>query len=232
MLYAPEQVSHAAFVERVQARMIALNLSLPTLSLRSGLKEAQLKNILYKATEPNRSAVVNLAQALQTTVEFLTTGAHAIKDDDSVSLTVQTPEALAISLDLISDATNGSASVDARITSLPMPKRVISLYAVKPENVRAISINTEALNPTLTQQDIALIDIGTTRLTEGIFLLAIRDSVVLRWASPVSSGFALTATSAHIYGAVLEIDPDTGKYLDPAVKVIGKVFCAINMRNL
>lgn len=232
MLYAPEQVSHAAFVERLQGRMEAMGLSVPSLSLRSGLKEAQIKNIIYKETEPNRAAVISLAQALQTTVEFLTTGAHASKDADSVSLTVQTPEALAISLGIIANLSDEGVAHDPRIPSLPIPKRVISLFSVKPENVRAISINTEALSPTLTQQDVALIDIGVKRLVEGIFLIAIRDSVIIRYVSPVARGFTLSSTSAHVFGTTVYVDNETGNLEDPEIKIIGKVFSAVSMRHL
>ncbi|WP_237046857.1 XRE family transcriptional regulator [Aquipseudomonas alcaligenes] len=231
MLYAAEQITPIAFKERLAERMKELDVSIPQLSIRTGISEAMLKNILYKNSDTGRANLILLATALKTTVEYLATGVQAGSETDALSLKVLTPEELAVALGIISSGAN-HAAMDSRLESLPIPRRMLSQYSVMPENVRAVAINTESLSPTLTQQDVALVDISSTQLVEGVFLLAIRDAVILRFVSPVTRGFTLSASNTHIYGTTINVDPDTGMLETPDTKVIGKVFCAISVRNL
>jgi hypothetical protein len=231
MHYTPENIKHSSFVERVFERMKTMDYTTTQVSLYSNIKESTLKNILYKATEVSRLGLIELARALQTSVEFLATGSQAESDSDCISLAIQTPESLAVALGTIPQSVLNS-STEPPFSTLPLPKRVLLRYNVLPENIRAISINSQSLVPTLTQNDIALVDISMTRLSEGVYVIAIRDSVIIRHVSPVSKGFAFTSTNAHIYGTTVNVDPDTFALNDPDIKVVGKIFLKMGIRDL
>lgn len=233
MLYANEQTSHKSFCERVIERMKSLEFTLTQISLKSGIPETKLKNTLYKNIDLPREFLIKLAQALETSVEYLATGSPAASDvsASTLSLSIQTPERLARALDIVPRATS-NVSPEPPFQSIPLPKRILERYNVAAENVRAVSINTQALAPTLTQNDVALVDISSTDLTEGVYILAIRNSVIIRNVSPISKGFALSCTNAHIFGTTINTVPETGDLADPDVKVIGKIFCKMGMTDL
>lgn len=231
MIYTPEKVTHSSFIERVIERMKVLGLTTTQVALQADIKEATFKNILYKNTEVGRSTLIMLASVLQTTVEYLSTGVHTDSDSDSVSLAVLSPEGLARSLEIIHESEN-SAAIEPTFHSIPLPRKALDRYNILPEYVRAVSINTQSLAPTLSQNDVALVDIGCKKFSEGVFIICIRDSVIIRHVSPVSKGFAFSSTNAHIYGTTASVDTETGDLTDPHIKIVGRIFSKILIRDI
>lgn len=231
MLYTPEKITRTSFVERVIERMKALSLSITQVALQTNIKESTLKNILYKTTEVSRPTIIALASVLQTTVEFLVTGSYAENDSDSLSLSVQTPEGLARALGIVTGGI-AHATLDPPFNTIPLPKKVLERYNIAPESIRAVSINTQSLAPSLTQNDVALVDISATNLSEGVFIICIRDSVIIRHVSPVTKGFAFSSTSALVYGTTINVDSETGELSDPDVKIVGRIFSKLGIRDL
>lgn len=231
MLYLKEQATHEAFVERTKARAKALGLSIPQLAQAAEIKEVTLKNMLYKKVEIGRGALITLASALDCSVEFLATGVSTGNDGETISIIVQTPEDLARSLSLIPNQ-KSQASPELEISNLPLPVSIVKRFGVLPENIRAVMTNNESLSPTLSRGDTLLVDIGTTRLCEGIFIIAVRDSVVVRFASPVAKGFTLASSSPHVYGTTVSVNEETGDINEPHIKIIGRAVGAVILKGL
>lgn len=231
MQYASEDISVDAFMKRVQERMELLDIKPRQLAQLINRNESTTKNLVYKGSECNRLTLILLAKALRTTVEYLATGALIADDaEETFTLTIHTPESLAISQGY-NEVRRTSRDSDLPIKSLPLPKRLIQSHGVDPEKVRAMYINSDALQGTLDQGNIALVDTATTFLHEGCFLICIRDTVIMRLASPVSSGFALTSTNVNIVGTTVTVD-QAGAMNSKGMAVVGKIFLRINMNRL
>ncbi len=230
MQYASEDISVDAFMKRVQERMELLDIKPKQLAQLISRNESTTKNIVYKGSECNRLTLILLAKALRTTVEYLATGALIADAEETITLTIHTPESLAISQGF-ADVRRTSRDSDLPIKSLPLPKRLIQSHGVNPEKARAMYINSDALQGTLDQGSIALVDTDTKFLHEGCFLICIRDTVIMRLASPVSSGFALTSTNVNIVGTTVTLD-STGAMNSKGTAVVGKIFLRISMNRL
>ncbi|KSQ21789.1 transcriptional regulator [Pseudomonas aeruginosa] len=230
MQYASEDISVEAFQKRVQERMELLDIKPKQLAQLINKNESTLKNVIYKSTECNRTMLIHLARALQTTVEYLATGALIADADETINLAIHTPESLAISQGF-SDVNRTSRDSDLPIKSLPLPKRLIQSHGVDPDKVRAVYINSDALLGTLDQGNIALIDTETKFLHEGCFLICFRNTVIMRLASPIASGFALTTTNGNIVGTTVAVDQN-GTLNTKGMSVIGKIFLRVNMSRL
>jgi len=233
MYYQNDLTTHASFVQRVNERMKALQFSIPQVAQRSDIKEATLKNILYKDVEISRMALVNLAFALETTVEYLAAGSSsgdASDSTDSVTVAVQTIEGLGYVEGITQTQTTGSALGNAPRT-ISIPKNSLIAEGVDPANVRAVEVKNDRLKPDLDDGDVALVDISNKTLAEGFFVIAIRDAVVMRFASPSVRGFLLAAFSHHVGGTLVNMQPD-GTFSDPEIKVIGRVFSRISVQSL
>ncbi|NWC84069.1 hypothetical protein HX798_27850 [Pseudomonas putida] len=239
MQYASEDISGEAFMKRVQERMKLLDIQPRQLAQAIGRNESTTKNIVYKGSECNRLTLILLAKALHTTVEYLATGALIADAEETITLTIHTPEALAISQGY-TEVRRTSRDSDLPIKSLPLPKRLIQSHGVDPEKVRAMYVNSDALQGTLDQGDIALVDTATTFLHEGCFLICIRDTVIMRLASPVTSGFALTSTNLNIVGTTVTVDQagemnstyQVGGMNSKGMAIVGKIFLRVNMNRL
>lgn len=231
MLYPAEQLTHEAFVLRVTERMKILNMNTRQLAAAAGISESFLKNRLYKHTEIGRMDLIALASALRTSVEYLATGSEVGERESIVTLVVQSPEGLAASLNII-PADVVSPSMAPPLATVPLPRGAISRFNVAAANIRAVVVNSETLTPTLVQGDIALVDISSTRLAEGIFFIAFRDSVVMRFVSPIAKGFSLASSCPHIFGTTVNVDQNDGVIEDTGIKVIGRVFGVVRMGAL
>lgn len=230
MQYASEDISVDAFMKRVQGRMELLDIKPKQLAQLINRNESTTKNIVYKGSECNRVTLILMAKALRTTVEFLATGALIADAVETITMTVHTPESLAISQGF-EGVRRTIRDSDLPIKSLPLPKRLIQSHGVDPEKVRAMYINSDALQGTLDQGNIALVDTDTRFLHEGCFLICVRDTVIMRLASPVSSGFALTSTNVNIVGTTVTVDA-AGAMISKGMAVVGKIFLRINMNRL
>jgi hypothetical protein len=233
MFYSKEKSTHDAFVERVRERAKALGLSNADVAAAAEIKDDTFKNMIYKGVEIGRGALVSLAGALNCSVEYLATGGYSASDIESgsITLSVQTPEALARSLNKIAQLKRNSEPLPS-LGSFHLPKVELAKFGVSAENVRAVQIDSETLSPTLSRGDTALIDIGATCLSEGVFIIAIRDSVVIRFVSPISKGFSFASSSPHIYGTTVNVQQGSGDIDDPEITVIGKAFSVIAMKSL
>ncbi|HBN7932912.1 helix-turn-helix domain-containing protein [Pseudomonas aeruginosa] len=230
MQYASEDISVEAFQKRVQERMELLDIKPKQLAQLISKNESTLKNVIYKSTECNRTMLIQLARALQTTVEYLATGALIADADETINLAVYTPESLAISQGF-SEVQRTSRDSDLPIRSLPLPKRLIQSYGVDPDKVRAVYINSDALSKILDPGNIALVDTDTKFLHEGSFLICFRNTVIMRLASPVTSGFALSATNGNIVGTAVTVDQN-GMLSNKGMSVIGKIFLRVNLSRV
>ena len=233
MYYQKDLTTHASFVERVTERMKVLGLSIPQAAQLSDIKEATLKNILYKDVEISRTALVSLAFALETTVEYLAAGsrtADAEGASDSVTLAVQAPEYLGFVEGFINTEPRPSDHVKSART-IPIPRKSLINEGVDPVHVRAVKVKNDRLKPDLDDGDVALVDISDRVLAEGFFVVAIRDAVVLRFASPSVRGFLLQAFSHHVGGTLVNMQAD-GTFSDPEIKVIGRIFSRISIQSL
>lgn len=217
-------------MKRVQERMELLDIKPKQLAQLINRNESTTKNIVYKGTECNRMTMILLAEALRTTVEFLATGALIADSDETFNLAIHTPESLAISQGF-TEVKRTSRDSDLPIKSLPLPKRLIQSHGVDPERVRAMYINSDSLKGVLDQGDIALVDTDAKFLHEGCFLVCIRDSVIMRLVSPVSSGFAITTTNPNIVGTTVTVDP-AGALNSKGMAVVGKIFLRVNINRL
>lgn len=230
MQYASEDISVEAFQKRVQERMELLDIKPKQLAHLINKNESTLKNVVYKGTECNRTMLIHLARALQTTVEYLATGALIADADETINLAIHTPESLAISQGFC-DVNRTSKDSDLPIRSLPLPKRLIQSHGVDPDKVRAVYINSDALLGTLDQGNVALVDTETKFLHEGCFLICFRNTVIMRLASPIATGFALTTTNGNIVGTTVTVDQH-GMLNTKGMSVIGKIFLKVNMSRL
>ena len=231
MLYPPEQLTHEAFVNRVTERMKSLNVNTRQLAAAAGISESFLKNRLYKNTEIGRQDLISLASALRTSVEYLATGCEVGERESIVTLVVQSPEGLAASLNIIpTDVV--TPSMAPPLATVPLPRAAVARFNVAAANIRAVVVNSETLTPTLTQGDIALVDISSTRLAEGVFFIAFRDSVVMRFVSPIAKGYSLASSCPHIFGTTVSVTEEDGLIEDSGIKVIGKVFGLVSMKAL
>lgn len=230
MQYAAEATTHAAFVTRVTELMKVREISATKLAQLLEESESTVKNMLYKGTSCTRERLVQLARVLETTVEYLATGSDITKADD-VSLMVQSPEQLAFTLGILAKEPPAIV-VESVLRTLPMPLRLLSEYGLTPESTRAVLVNTDALKSVVSRNDIILVDISQKTLHEGVYLISIRDSVVLRQVSPVITGFALTSTNPNILGTTVPIDPETGLPKNAGTRVIAKVVCRMSLSAL
>jgi plasmid maintenance system antidote protein VapI len=231
MQYAAEATSHQAFVTRVSELMKTREMSATKLSQLLEESESTVKNMLYKGTACTRERLIQLARVLETTVEYLGTGSELTLSDDSASLLVQSPEQLAFTLGVLS-VEPPAIVVESVLRTLPMPLRLLSEYGLTPESTRAVLVNTDALKTVISRNDIILVDISQKTLHEGVYLISIRDSVVLRQVSPVITGFALTSTNPNILGTTVPIDPQTGLPKNGDTRVIAKVVCRMSFSAL
>ncbi|AHZ73599.1 hypothetical protein OU5_P0347 (plasmid) [Pseudomonas mandelii JR-1] len=231
MQYSPEAVTHEAFVSRVQELMKRKDLSATKLAHLIEEAESTVKNMLYKGTSCPRERLIVLARALETTVEYLSTGSDVPETGDAVSLLVQTPENLAYTLNFIPHAP-AEGGVDPVMKTLPIPLRLLSEYGLTPDRTRAVSVNTDAMAGVVGRNDIVLVDITRNSLDEGVFLIAMRNSVLIRQVSPVITGFALTSTNPNIMGTTVSVTPETGDLKSPDTIVIGKLVCKVSLSAL
>ncbi len=231
MQYAAEATTHHAFVTRVTELMKVQEISATKLAHLLEESESTVKNMLYKGTACTRERLVQLARVLGTTVEYLGTGSDTTKIDDSVSLMVQSPEQLAFTLGILVKEPPAIV-VESVLRTLPMPLRLLCEYGLTPESTRAVLVNTDALKSVVSRNDIILVDISQKSLHEGVYLISIRDSVVLRQVSPVITGFALTSTNPNILGTTVPIDPETGLPKNADTRVIAKVVCRMSLSAL
>ncbi|RJX72674.1 S24 family peptidase [Pseudomonas sp. LS-2] len=231
MQYSPEAITHEAFVSRVQDLMKRQDLSALKLSYLVNEAESTVKNMLYKGTSCPRERLIELARALETTVEYLSTGSDGPQTGDSVSLLVHTPENLAFTLNFLPSAP-AEGGVDPVMKTLPIPLRLLGEYGLTPDRTRAVSVNTDAMAGVVGRNDIVLVDITKNSFDEGVFLIALRNSVLIRQVSPVATGFALTSTNPNIMGTTVNLTADTREPKNNDTIVIGKLVCKVSLSAL
>lgn len=229
MLYPADQVTHSAFVHRVEALMRNAGLSVPALAQLSQIPESTLKNCLYKDTEAKRTLLIRLAQSLKTTVEYLATGSEVggEAESNSVSVPVYSMEGLAVSLGLIQGNPNSSASYDP-IAVFPLPRGFLTSNGVTADSCKIVVVDSDVMSPDIRAGQRVFVDTTPQPLREGVFFIRIRNSVVLRRVTPITSGFTLTASNANIPGTTLLADD----YNNPSTEgfgVVARVFMAINL---
>ncbi|MGH9878632.1 MAG: XRE family transcriptional regulator, partial [Nitrososphaerales archaeon] len=227
MIYSPDQITHKMFVSRVIERLKAIGMTVPALATKLEKSESTLKNMIYKGSEPTRDVLIQLAKALQTTVEYLVTGSEQDDDSGSLSLVVQTPENLAFIQGKIEVEPARPFKAGA-LKSIPIPPRMFSNFSVDTADVRAVVINTDAMKGQFNLGDTALVDVSQQVLNEGVYIIAIRNSVIIRRVSPVATGFALLASNPNISGTTVKVN-ESGDLQGGEIKIVGRIFCMMTI---
>jgi len=231
MHYTPEATSHDAFVTRVKDLMDIRGLSVQKLALALEESEATTKNMLYRGTSCNRERLVALAGALGCSVEYLATGIGEPDNSfESVSLIVRSLRELAFEKGLLEER----PEVDTQASFLrtfPIPLQLLAQYGISPANARAARVDTDAMEPYIARNEIVVVDIADTELTEGNFVLALLGSVVVRSVSPVGDRFVFTVANPRYPG--MSFTPERLANPEGRVpKVVGRVRFKISTTSL
>ncbi len=231
MHYTPEATSHEAFVTRVKDLMDARGLSVQKLALALNENEGTTKNMLYRGTSCNRERLVALAGALGSTVEYLATGVgEPDQTSESVTLIVRSLRELAYEKGLLREKPD-FASEGTFLRTFPLPLQLLQRYGISPGNARAARVDTDAMEPYIKPDEIVVVDIADTTLTEGNFILTHHGSVIVRSVSPVSDLMSFNVANVRYSG--MAFSPEelaSGEARVP--KVVGRVRFKISTTSL
>ena len=230
MKYLGDQITHEAFCNRVTELIERTGQSIHGLASVMGVPDSVLKNPLYKGTEPKRSLLIKLAEGLNTNVEYLVTGSDiAGGTEGTISIPVHTTESLAASLGLISTPIDQTDYNTLPFKSIPLQRIFLEGIGVKPDNCRMVVVGNDSMSPALRPGQYILVDASPDpSLREGIFIVKIKNSVVLRRATPIATGYILTADNSNIPGTSIPVDENNKPLESGSSAIVARVFMAVH----
>jgi phage repressor protein C with HTH and peptisase S24 domain len=214
--------------DRIQYRLERLGMSARAASLKAGLGPDGVRNVLRgKSASPRGETLRRLAQVLETSVHFLVgldedEPLPAELVDDGAAVAGAPPGYAPVPFIAMRAGMGGGGFVESEILGPPKyyeEDLIARELRAKPDDLRAIEVEGQSMEPLLQNRDMVLVDTRKTSVIEpGIFVLFDGDGIVCKWVE-------------RVHGASvprLRIKSENGRFsayevLAEEVRVIGRV---------
>lgn len=230
------RLTHAAFVERVLDLLGSENEAY--LSDKSGLARSTIYNALHK-NEPTRDRLIRIADALNTSVEYLTTGQYpntpeseTVFDDGNVVLGLLTYAELMVDLEL--SVKTGSLIPNTRSANrikLTLSPAWFENNRLDPGFTRLVLCQSDTMETTVHQGDYLVVDVTPKQpIIEGVYMLQVGQALTLRRMAASPSGMNAMPDNPRYTPFKVTLDDD-GQLTGDNVAVIGRVFWVLQSFN-
>lgn len=195
---------------------------------RTGFSYATLRSVLGAKHELARDSLLELANALGTTVEYLATGQHPFSSDSSAATDSNIELGLLSFGELLEDVNIQTSKIPKtrafnRI-KLTLTDSWFQSNRLEPEHTKLVLNQTDTMDPTIKNGDFMVVD--TTPglpVMEGIYLLLMGHSLTLRRMTASPSGLNAMPDNSRYTPFKVALD-ENGMLTGDNMTTIGRVF--------
>ncbi|MCH4893397.1 helix-turn-helix domain-containing protein [Sphingomonas sp. SFZ2018-12] len=186
----------------------------------AGISKATLQKILAGDSEPSFSRLVSLADVLDISLDEIAHGRPSRSIDGAA------PEIVSIPMDdVFASAGPGALALEEGKTAefIGFPKPWLSRVFGNHDQLRLIGIKGDSMEPTLSDGDLAMIDLGRREPSDGVYALVMDGMLLVKRLAPAGSGIVRVISDNKLTGVQRDIDVEAEA---DSFRVVGRVVWA------